>query len=140
MTVVAKTGIVREPGYLYFLRGNVIFRKPVQLVPGGPTTERVCVADFVPEEGRTYALDLHGDVLLFGLTSEEQVSDVLTRSARIDYCDVCGEPSGPLGDGQSVCHSGCAGYPYCMCMPSHRGHCATSTPHSEEQVNERLGV
>lgn len=77
MTIVAETGIKRDPGYLYFLRGNVVFRKPVQLVPGGPTTERVCVADFVPEEGRTYALDLHGNVLLFGLTSEEQVSERL---------------------------------------------------------------
>lgn len=77
MTVVAKTGIVREPGYLYFLRGNVVFKKPVQLVPGGPTTERVCVANFVSEEGRTYALDAHGNVLLFGLTSEEQVNERL---------------------------------------------------------------
>lgn len=62
MTVVAKTGIKREPGYLYFLRGNVVFRKPVRLVPGGPTTERVCVADFVPEEGRVYYLDAECNV------------------------------------------------------------------------------
>jgi hypothetical protein len=63
VTVVAKMGIVREPGYLYFLRGNVVFRKPVQLVPGGPTTERVCVADFVPEEGRVYYLDAECNVI-----------------------------------------------------------------------------
>ena len=63
MTIVAKTSIKREPGYLYFLRGNVVFKKPINLIPGGPTTERVCVADFVPEEDRVYYLDAECNVV-----------------------------------------------------------------------------
>lgn len=61
--IVARTGIKREPGHLYFLRGNVVFKKPLRLIPGGSRTEQVCVADFIPQEGYVYHLNAACDVI-----------------------------------------------------------------------------
>jgi hypothetical protein len=54
---VVRLGIKPEPGYLYFLRGEEIWRNSV-----GGKPERVGPAGFVREEGWLYFLDGDGDV------------------------------------------------------------------------------
>ena len=62
---VAKLGIKREPGYLYFLRGSDIYKTPMKRA-GGPSAagkaEKVANGHFRREEGYLYFLDSHGDV------------------------------------------------------------------------------
>jgi hypothetical protein len=62
---VARPGLTREPGYLYFLRGEEIWRTPLKRAsdpprPGG--AELVVPASFVREDGWLYFLDADGDV------------------------------------------------------------------------------
>lgn len=64
---VAKLGIKREPGYLYFLRGSDVYKAPMRR--GGKTagagkgrSEKVSNGHFNREEGYLYFLDAAGDV------------------------------------------------------------------------------
>jgi hypothetical protein len=63
---VARLGLQREPGYLYFFRGAELWRTRMkragQAAPGGPEAERVAEGLFECEEGWHYFLDNHGDV------------------------------------------------------------------------------
>jgi hypothetical protein len=62
---VAKLGVKREPGYLYFLRGSDVWKTPMKRA-GGPSAagkaERVAGGNFKREEGYLYFLDSAGDV------------------------------------------------------------------------------
>jgi hypothetical protein len=62
---VAKLGVKREPGYLYFLRGSDVWKTPMKRA-GGPSAagkaERVSGGSFKREEGYLYFLDSNGDV------------------------------------------------------------------------------
>src|SRR3954453_10766763 len=63
--VVAHTGVKREGGYLYFLRGTDIFRTPMKRA-GGPSVagkaEKVASGNFKREEGYLYFIDSKGNV------------------------------------------------------------------------------
>ena len=62
---VAKLGVKREPGYLYFLRGSDVWRSPMKRA-GGPSAagkaEKVAHGNFNREEGYLYFIDKAGDV------------------------------------------------------------------------------
>ena len=63
--VVAKLGVKRESGYLYFLRGSDVWKTPMKRA-GGPSAsnkaEKVAAGNFKREEGYLYFLDRKGDV------------------------------------------------------------------------------
>jgi hypothetical protein len=63
--VVAKLGVKRESGYLYFLRGSDVWKTPMKRA-GGPSAagkaEKVASGSFKREEGYLYFLDGHGNV------------------------------------------------------------------------------
>jgi hypothetical protein len=62
---VAKLGVKREPGFLYFLRGSDVWKTPMKRA-GGPSAagkaEKVAGGSFKREEGYLYFLDSNGDV------------------------------------------------------------------------------
>jgi hypothetical protein len=62
---VAKVGVKREPGYLYFLRGSDVWKTPMKRA-GGPSAagkaEKVAAGNFTRQEGYLYFLDSNGDV------------------------------------------------------------------------------
>src|SRR5947207_15135246 len=62
---VAKLGVKREPGYLYFLRGSDVWKAPMKRA-GGPSAagkaEKVAAGNFARAEGYLYFLDKNGDV------------------------------------------------------------------------------
>jgi hypothetical protein len=62
---VAKIGVKREPGYLYFLRGSDVWKTPMKRA-GGPSAagkaEKVAAGNFSRAEGYLYFLDSNGDV------------------------------------------------------------------------------
>src|SRR3954454_13017849 len=62
---VAKIGVKREPGFLYFLRGSDVWKTPMKRA-GGPSAagkaEKVANGNFKREEGYLYFLDSAGDV------------------------------------------------------------------------------
>ena len=62
---VAKLGVKREPGYLYFLRGSDVWKAPMKRA-GGPSAagkdEKVASGGFKREEGYLYFLDSNGDI------------------------------------------------------------------------------
>lgn len=62
---VAKVGVKREPGYLYFLRGSDVWKTPMKR-SGGPSAagkaEKVAAGSFSRQEGYLYYLDSAGDV------------------------------------------------------------------------------
>jgi hypothetical protein len=62
---VEKLGVKKEKGFLYFVRGNEVFKNPMKRA-GGPSAkgkeERVATGTFTPEEGYLYFVDKHGDV------------------------------------------------------------------------------
>src|SRR5260370_18118172 len=62
---VAKLGVKREPGYLYFLRGSDVWKTPMKRA-GGPSAagkaEKVAAGNFQRAEGYLYFLDSQGDV------------------------------------------------------------------------------
>jgi hypothetical protein len=62
---VAKLGVKRESGYLYFLRGSDVWKTPMKRA-GGPSAagkaEKVASGGFKREEGYLYFLDSNGDV------------------------------------------------------------------------------
>ncbi len=62
---VAKLGVKREPGYLYFLRGSDVWKTPMKRA-GGPSAagkaEKVAAGNFQRAEGYLYFLDSAGDV------------------------------------------------------------------------------
>jgi hypothetical protein len=62
---VAKLGVKREPGYLYFLRGSDVWKTPMKRA-GGPSAagkaEKVAAGNFARAEGYLYFLDSNGDV------------------------------------------------------------------------------
>ena len=63
--VVARIGVKREPGYLYFLRGSDVWKTPMKRA-GGPSAagkaEKVASGNFKREEGYLYFLDGSGNV------------------------------------------------------------------------------
>ena len=62
---VAKIGVKREPGFLYFLRGSDVWKTPMKRA-GGPSAagkaEKVAAGNFARAEGFLYFLDSAGDV------------------------------------------------------------------------------
>ncbi len=62
---VAKVGVKREPGFLYFLRGSDVWKTPMKRA-GGPSAagkaEKVAAGNFTRAEGFLYFLDSQGDV------------------------------------------------------------------------------
>ena len=62
---VAKIGVKREPGFLYFLRGSDVWKTPMKRA-GGPSAagkaEKVAAGNFARAEGYLYFLDSNGDV------------------------------------------------------------------------------
>ncbi len=62
---VAKIGVKREPGFLYFLRGSDVWKTPMKRA-GGPSAagkaEKVAAGHFNRAEGYLYFLDSAGDV------------------------------------------------------------------------------
>src|SRR5438445_3144265 len=62
---VAKVGVKREPGFLYFLRGSDVWKTPMKRA-GGPSAagkaEKVAAGNFTRAEGYLYFLDSAGDV------------------------------------------------------------------------------
>src|SRR5207237_1006486 len=62
---VAKVGVKREPGFLYFLRGSDVWKTPMKRA-GGPSAagkaEKVAAGNFNRAEGYLYFLDSAGDV------------------------------------------------------------------------------
>src|SRR4029077_19311182 len=62
---VAKVGVKREPGFLYFLRGSDVWKTPMKRA-GGPSAagkaEKVAAGNFTRAEGYLYFLDSSGDV------------------------------------------------------------------------------
>src|SRR5207237_10303602 len=62
---VAKMGVKREPGFLYFLRGSDVWKTPMKRA-GGPSAagkaEKVAAGTFARAEGYLYFLDSAGDV------------------------------------------------------------------------------
>jgi hypothetical protein len=62
---VAKLGVKREPGFLYFLRGSDVWKTPMKRA-GGPSAagkaEKVAAGNFARAEGFLYFLDSAGDV------------------------------------------------------------------------------
>ena len=62
---VEKLSIKKEKGYLYFVRGNEVFKNPMK-VAGGPSVkgkeERVATGSFTPDGNYLYFVDKHGDV------------------------------------------------------------------------------
>ncbi len=62
---VAKIGVKREPGFLYFLRASDVWKTPMKRA-GGPSAagkaEKVASGGFKREEGYLYFLDANGDV------------------------------------------------------------------------------
>jgi hypothetical protein len=62
---VAKLGVKREPGFLYFLRGSDVWKTPMKRA-GGPSAagkaEKVAAGNFTRAEGYLYFLDSAGDV------------------------------------------------------------------------------
>ena len=62
---VAKIGVKREPGFLYFLRGSDVWKTPMKRA-GGPSAagkaEKVAAGNFARAEGYLYFLDSAGDV------------------------------------------------------------------------------
>ena len=63
--VVAKLGVKRESGFLYFLRGSDVFKTPMKRA-GGPAVagqeQKVVGGNFHREEGFLYFLDKNGNV------------------------------------------------------------------------------
>ena len=62
--VVAKTGVQKESGYLYYLdkNGNVSRSKMARAGKGGGNAEKVADAGVTRESGYLYFIDKHGDV------------------------------------------------------------------------------
>jgi hypothetical protein len=62
---VAKVGVKKESGFLYFLRGSDVWRVPMKRA-GGPSAagkeEKVAAGNFTRQEGYLYFLDQNGDV------------------------------------------------------------------------------
>src|ERR1700761_5365040 len=60
---VAKLGVKREPGFLYFLRGSDVWKTPMKRA-GGPSAagkaEKVAAGNFTRAEGDLYFLDSAG--------------------------------------------------------------------------------
>ena len=63
--VVAKLGVKRESGFLYFLRGSDVYKTPMKRA-GGPAVEgqaqKVAGGNFHREDGYLYFLDKNGNV------------------------------------------------------------------------------
>lgn len=62
---VAKVGLKREAGYLYFLRGSDIWKSPMKRGKGdasGSAATKVQECGFTREQGYLYYLDAQGDV------------------------------------------------------------------------------
>ena len=62
---VAKLGVKREAGYLYFLRGSDVWKTPMKRANGPSAAgkaEKVAGGNFNREEGYLYFLDKNGDV------------------------------------------------------------------------------
>jgi len=62
---VAKVGVKRELGYLYYLRGSDVWKTPMKRAggpPAGGKAEKVVSCNFKREEGYLYFLDKDGDV------------------------------------------------------------------------------
>src|SRR2546421_12817473 len=63
--VVAKLGVKRENGYLYFLRGSDVWKTPMKRA-GGPAVAgqgaKVASGNFSREDGYLYFLDKNGNV------------------------------------------------------------------------------
>ena len=62
--VVAKTGVSKESGYLYYLdkNGNVSRSKMARAGKGGGNAEKVADAGVSRESGYLYFIDKNGDV------------------------------------------------------------------------------
>ncbi|MBH50737.1 MAG: hypothetical protein VYA83_04755 [Candidatus Neomarinimicrobiota bacterium] len=62
--VVAKTGVSKESGYLYYLdkNGNVSRSKMARAGKGGGNAEKVADAGVTRESGYLYYIDKNGDV------------------------------------------------------------------------------
>ena len=62
--VVAKTGVQKEPGYLYYLdkNGNVSRSQMARAGKGGGNAEKVADAGVTREAGYLYFIDKNGDV------------------------------------------------------------------------------
>jgi len=62
--VVAKTGVSKESGYLYYLdkNGNVSRSKMARAGKGGGNAEKVADAGVSRESGYLYYIDKNGDV------------------------------------------------------------------------------
>ncbi len=62
--VVAKTGVRKESGYLYYLdkNGNVSRSKMARAGKGGGNAEKVADAGVTRESGYLYYIDKNGDV------------------------------------------------------------------------------
>jgi hypothetical protein len=63
--LVAKTGLVKQPGFLYFLRDNEIWRSPLRRAgePATAAAERVWAGRFAPDPAYLYFIGPTGDVL-----------------------------------------------------------------------------
>jgi hypothetical protein len=66
---IAKLGIKREPGWLYFLRGSDVYKTPMNRAGRSDSShslnegELVCLGEFERETDKyIYFLDAHGDV------------------------------------------------------------------------------
>jgi hypothetical protein len=62
---VEKLGIKKESGFLYFVKGNKVFKNPLK-VAGGPSVKgkevEVATGSFTPDGNYLYFVDKHGDV------------------------------------------------------------------------------
>ena len=72
---VAKIGLKREPGFLYFLRESSVFRSPMKRA-GGPSAagqaQKVCDGNFKREPGFLYFLDAEGDIARAARTKKQK--------------------------------------------------------------------
>ena len=62
---VTKTGISRDKGYLYFLRGSDIYKVPMKRAGGPPVAgkeEKVYTGNFKREDGYLYFITKEGNV------------------------------------------------------------------------------
>ena len=60
--VVVFAQVIREPGFIYFLRGSDVWRTPVPPRPGVPRQAIVVEGKFAPEAGYRYFVDLRGNI------------------------------------------------------------------------------
>ena len=63
--IVAKLGVKKEPGFLYFIRGSDVYKTPAKRAGGPPVKgkeEKVASGTFRQESGFLYFLDTNGNV------------------------------------------------------------------------------